>query len=195
MTSRDALQARVRQGPSPVRFDAVSRRSVRECFDRDLEERRSIGRRAPGCIVRGEPGLFRQRPAPGGGVRLDTSNAVRVPAGKAPFLARLRGRPERIAERAAAKPRAIGWPCRRSGYREIRPNLPPDKGREGSSTPMGAPGRDFAQIRCSTAGFAGFVSECVEYSRVPVSTADPISDAAPDLPRCQREFLSLCWTP
>lgn len=195
MTSRDALQARARQGPSPVRFDAVSRRSVRECFDPDSEARRGIGRRAPGCIVRGEAGLFRQRPAPGGDVRLDASDAQYVLTGKAPFRARLRGRPERFAELAAAKPRAIGRPCRRTGYREIRPNLPPDNGSEGCTTPMGAPGRDFAQNRRSTAGFADFLPEFSAHSRVAVSTADPISDAAPDLPRCQREFLSLCWTP
>ena len=195
MTSRDAVQARVPKGPSLASFDAGSRCSARECFDHDSEERRGVGRRRPGCIVRGEPGIVCQRLVPGGDVRLDISDAVRALTGKAAFRARFRRQPERFAERTAAKPRVIEWPCWRPGYREIRPDPSPDDGTEGSTTQMSAPGRDFAQIRCPAAGFAGFVSEFFAYSRVAVSTTVPICYAAPDLPYCQRGFSPLCWTP
>lgn len=132
----------------------------------------------------GKPGFARQWLVP----RRNTSDAVRVLTGKAPFRTRFRGQPERFAEPAAAKPRVIGWPCRRPGYREIRPNLSPDNGREGSSRQMGAPGRDISQHPCSTAGFAGFVPEFSGYSGVAVSTVGSFSHAAPDLRHCQRIF-------
>ena len=189
------VSVRVRQAddsttrsPSPASFDAGSRRSVREFFDRDSDERRGIGPRQPARIARGEPGLVRQRLVPGGEVRFGTSDAVHVLTGNVPFRARLRGQPERFAELTAAKPQVIGWPCRRPGYRGIRPYPPPDNGTEGSTTQMGAPRRDVAQNRCPTAGFAGFGSEFVGFSGVAVSTVDATCHAAPDLPHCQRVF-------
>ena len=131
-------------------------------------------------------------------MRLDTSGAVHVPDRHDPVsgaVARGTGRHSQKLDGSEAAGCLDGHAGNRDSGKFDR-ICRRTTAREGATMHMTAlRGAILRKIRCSTAGFAGFVSECVEYSRVPVSTADPISYAAPDLPHCQRVFSPLCWTP